>query len=251
MHWWVGHFFGYGVILQIIALVHFIRRRPDGFWIWVIFLGGGLGAIIYLIAEALPAVASMQHSMHGFSRRKRIRILEAAVAENPSAGNYEELGELLLDEKEYMRARECFDRALGARSDSIDPFYKRGVCEFELGDFTAAVPDLQRVVAHDPKYAWSRARSLLARSLARLGRTSEAETAFQLLLEQSTSSESLCVAAQFFFEQQRFAEAHAIATRLLARRATMPAFQRRRDRVWLRGAAAVVRKTKNAGSSSS
>jgi hypothetical protein len=249
MHWWLGHFFGYGIIFQVIALVHFIRRRPDGFWIWVIFLGGGLGAIIYLIAEALPGFASMQHSMHGFSRRSRIRALEAAVLENPSAGNFEELGELLVDEKEYARARECFDRALGARTDSIDPFFKRAVCEFELGDFAAALPDLQRVVAQDPKYAWSRAQSLLARSLAKLGRTNEAEAAFQVLLEQSTSSESLCVAAQFFFEQQQFGKAHEIATRLLARRATMPAFQRRRDRVWLRGAAAVVRKTKDVMSS--
>src|SRR5260370_11412310 len=104
MHWWVGHFFGYGVILQIIALVHFIRRRPDGFWIWVIFLGGGLGATIYLIAEALPAFASMQHSMHGFSRRKRIRILEAAVVENPSAWDFRGVGEVLLAPNEDVTA---------------------------------------------------------------------------------------------------------------------------------------------------
>jgi hypothetical protein len=240
----LGHFFGYGLIFQVIALVHFIRRRPAGFWIWVIFLGGGFGAIIYLIAEALPGLTSMRHSMHGFSRRKRIRLLEAIVQENPSAGNFEELGELLVDERKFARARECFDRALGARSDSIDPFYKRGLCAFELGDFAAALPDLQRVVGHDPKYAWSRAQSLLARVLEKLGRTSEAEAAFHLLLEQSTSSESLCVAAEFFFERQRFAEGREIAARLLARRAAMPAFQRRRDRVWLRGAAAVLRKSR-------
>src|SRR5258708_22317510 len=107
MHGWLGHFFGYGVILQIIAIVHFIRRRPDGFWIWVIFLGGGFGAIIYLVAEALPAFASMQHSMHGFSRRSRIRLLEATVFENPSAGHLEELGEPLVDERQGARARPC------------------------------------------------------------------------------------------------------------------------------------------------
>ncbi len=163
------------------------------------------------------------------------------VIENPSAGNFEELGDLLLDEGKYQPAKECFDRALGSRTDSIDPFYKRGVCEFELGDWAAAVADLERVVKVDPKYAYSRAQSLLARSLAKLGRTAEAETAFGRLLELSSSSESLAVAAEFYLAQGRAEEAREIARRLLARKVTMPAFQRRRDRVWLRRASKVIR----------
>jgi hypothetical protein len=47
----MGHFFGYGAILQVIALVHYARRRPDGYWIWIIFFGGGLGAAAYLLAD--------------------------------------------------------------------------------------------------------------------------------------------------------------------------------------------------------
>ena len=31
-----------GLILQLMALVHFIKRRPDGYWLWVIFIGGWL-----------------------------------------------------------------------------------------------------------------------------------------------------------------------------------------------------------------
>jgi hypothetical protein len=237
----MGHFFGYGAILQVIALVHYARRRPDGYWIWIIFFGGGIGAAAYLLAEALPTFGTMRHSMQGFSRRKQIRMLQVMVLENPSAGNFEELGDLLLDEGKYLQAKECFDRALGSRTDSIDPFYKRGVCEFELGEWAAAVSDLERVVKLDPKYAYSRAQSLQARALTKLGRTAEAETAFGRLLELSTSSESLAVAAEFYLEQGRAEEARDIARRLLARKVTMPAFQRRRDRVWLRQASKVIR----------
>lgn len=239
----MGHFFGYGAILQLIALVHFARRRPDGYWIWIIFFGGGIGAAAYLLAEALPTLGGMRHSMGGFSRRKRIRMLEAIILENPSAGNLEELGDLLLDEEKYERAKECFDRALGSRTDSIDPFYKRGVCEFELADWSGAVADLERVVRHDPKYAYSRALSILARSLARLGRIDEADSAFSRLLTLSSSSESLAVTAEFYLEQGRLDEAKQIARQLMARRATMPGFQRRRDRIWLRRASKVMRAT--------
>lgn len=239
-----GHFLGYGVILQVIALVHFMRRRPEGYWIWIIFIGGAIGAAVYLLAEALPDIGAMRHTMGGFSRRKRIGELEAIVLENPSAGNYEELGDLLLDEKKYARAKECFDHALGSRTDSIDPFYKRGDCEFQLGDWAGAVADLQRVVAHDPKYAYTRALSLLARAFAELGRVDDANAAFGRLLQLSTSSESLAVTAEFYLEQGRLADASEIARKLIARRATMPGFQRRRDRVWLRRASAVLRQTR-------
>jgi hypothetical protein len=38
-------FFPWGVILQAIAIVHFIRRRPDGYWLWVILALGPIGAL--------------------------------------------------------------------------------------------------------------------------------------------------------------------------------------------------------------
>lgn len=237
----MGHFFGYGAILQVIAIVHFARRRPDNYWLWVIIFFGALGAAAYLLVEGLPDFGSMRHSMGGFSRRRRIKMLEVMILENPSAGNLEELGDLLLDEGKYQQAKECFDRALGSRTDSIDPFYKRGVAEFELADYTAAVPDLERVVKVDPKYAYGRAQSLLARSLAKLGRYDEADQAFVRLQELSSASESLAVTAEYYLERGRNEEARAIAQRLMARRATMPGFQRSRDRVWLRRASKVIR----------
>ena len=240
----LGRFFGFGAIFQVIALVHFVRRRPDGYWLWIIFIGGGIGSIAYLLAEALPGFGAMQHTMQGFSRRRRVKLLEALTLENPSAGNFEELGDLLVDEGRFAQAKECFDRALGARTDSIDPFFKRGWCEFELGDDSAAVSDLQRVVEYDPRYAYSRALGMLAQSLARLGRLDEATAAFDRLLAQSTASEALAVTAEFYFDHGRLADAREVARKLVARRVTMPSYQRRRDRKWLRRASAVLRKTK-------
>src|SRR5438105_3437309 len=108
-------FFPWGVILQLIAIVHFVRRRPETFWLWIIILFGPLGAFAYMVAEMIPDLGLMRGSMQGFSRRNRIKKLRALVLENPSAGNYEELGELLLEEKKYGEARQCFDHALGSR----------------------------------------------------------------------------------------------------------------------------------------
>jgi len=237
----MGRFFSYGFILQLIAIVHFIRRRPDNYWIWIILFFGPIGATAYIFMEVLPDAGLARHSMKGFSRRKRIRMLEAMVLDNPSAGNYEELGDLLLEEKKYERARDSFDRALSSRTDSVDPFYRRGIASFELGDFAAALRDFQHVVDVDPKYDFSRARLMYAQSLAKSGRGDEAGPIFDGLISTSTSTETLVAAAEFYFDRRRIAEARELAQRVLARRATMPAYQKRRERPWLRRAAALLK----------
>lgn len=235
------HFFSYGFILQVIAVVHFMRRRPDNYWIWIIFLGGAIGALAYIIVEMLPDLGLAADSMKGFSRRKRIRRLEVMVLDNPSAGNYEDLGALLLEEKRYAKARECFDHALASRTDHVDPFYRRGLAAFHMNDFAAALPDFERVVKSEPKYDYSRAMTFYARSLAETGRTDEAAAAFDQLIRTTSATESLCSAAEFLAKQNRRAEAKELTDRILARKLTMPPYQKRRERPWLRRAAALAR----------
>ncbi len=76
--WW-------GILLQAFAIVHFIRRRPDTFWLWIILIGGWLGALVYIAVEAVPDAGLLRQSFKAFPRRKRIRELESAVIDNPSA----------------------------------------------------------------------------------------------------------------------------------------------------------------------
>src|SRR6266487_3919128 len=147
----LGLFYPYGIILQAIAILHFVRRRPDTYWIWIILMFGGLGALIYIAVEVMPDAGLLRGAYQVFPRRKRIRELEGLVLDNPSVGNYEELGDLYLDDQQFTRARECFDRVI-AKSDSIDPFYRRALCALALEDFTSAAADLEQVVARDPKY---------------------------------------------------------------------------------------------------
>ena len=137
----------FGLILEGLAIVHFIRRRPDTYWIFIILFLGPLGAIIYLAVEALPDIGLVGQSFKVFPRRRRIGELIAAIRENPSAGNYEELGELYMDDGDYAQARAAFDKAIAARADTLDPFYRRGVCAILLGDAAAALPDLEKTVS--------------------------------------------------------------------------------------------------------
>jgi hypothetical protein len=238
--------FPWNFIIQGIAIVHFIRRRPDTYWLWIILIGGGLGAIVYIFVEVLPDFGLLRQSFKTFPRRRRIRELEAIILDNPSAGNYEELADLYLEEGRYTHARECYNKAISSRTDSPDPFYRRGLTEIELGDFAAAVPDLERATAKDPKYDFYRGAGLLAHAYAMTGQTEKADALFRQTTQISTLSETYLNYANFLASQGRSAEAREWTERILAKRPTLPGYLKRRERPWFRKAKGLLKQLKAA-----
>jgi hypothetical protein len=231
---------GWGFVLQAVAIVHFIRRRPDTYWIFIILFLGWVGALVYIVAEVIPDAGLLRTEFQVFPRRRRIHELERAVLDNPSAGNYEELGLLYLDDGDFARARACYDRAISSRTDSVDPFYRRGVAEIELGDFSASVSDLERALAADPNYDFQRAMGLLAHAYAQTGQAEKAEALFAQATKTSTSSETYYNYATFLVAQGRAEEGRQWTQKILDKRPTMPAYQRRRERHWFRKAYALL-----------
>ncbi len=227
-------------LVVALAIIHFIRRRPDTYWIYIILFLGPLGATIYLLVEALPDLGLLRQSFKVFPRRRRIRELEAAVLDNPSAGNYEELADLYMEDENFAKARACYDKAISSRTDSPDPFYRRGVCEVQLGDFAGAVPDLERVVQNDPQYDFHRARGLLAHAYANTAQPEKADKLFQQVTIISTLSETYYNYASFLAAQGRKEEARDWAKKILAKRPTMPGYLRRRERPWFRKASGLL-----------
>ena len=238
-----GLFYPWGIVLQAIAILHFVRRRPDNYWLWIILFGGGLGALVYIVAEVIPDVDRLRGSINSFSRRRRIRELETIILDNPAVGNLEELADLYLEEGRYARARELYDKVVATeRTDSLDPFYRRAIAELELEDFTAALADLERVVAKDPKYDFHRAIGLLAHAHSRAGDPDKAEALFKSATDISTLSETYYNYASFLAARQRTSEAREWAQRILAKKPTMPRYLQRRERPWFRKAKALLKK---------
>jgi hypothetical protein len=235
-------FFPWGLLLQALAIFHFIRRRPDTYWLWIIIFFGPLGALIYIAVEVIPDAGLLRQSFQVFPRRKRIRDLESAILDNPSAGNYEELADLYLEEGRYARARAAYDKAISSRTDSVDPFYRRAIAAIRMQDFAAALPDLERVVSEDPSYDFHQAMGLLAHAFASTGEAHKAEVLFAEATKISTSSEIYYHYALFLASEQRYAEARDWAERILAKRSSMPGYLKRRERSWFRRANALLKR---------
>ena len=218
------------------AIVHFIRRRPDNYWFYIIIFLGPSGALVYLLVEAVPDAGLARQSFKVFPRRKRIRELEAMIRQNPSAGNYEELGDLYMDDGRITQARDAFDKAIAARGDTLDAFYRRGACALQLGDAAAAIPDLERVVAKEPNYDFYRAAGLLAHAYAQTGQKERAEVLFRQVTAKSVASETYLNFAELLASEGKNAEAREWAQKVLEKKPNMPGYLRRRERPWFRSA---------------
>lgn len=238
----LSHLLPWGLLLQALAIIHFIRRRPDSFWLFVIIFLGPIGALVYIFMEVAPDLALLRQSLESVGRRKRIKYLEGLVTQNPSPGNYEELADLYLDEGKWARARECYDKAISSRNESSDAIYRRGIAEVHLGDFPAAVRDLELVTTRDPKYDLHRAIALLAHAYANTGAPEKADALFRHATEVSTLSETSFNYAMFLASRNRTAEAREYANRILSKKPGMPRYLQRRERPWFRKAKALLKR---------
>jgi hypothetical protein len=235
-------FFPWGVILQALALVHFIRRRPDTVWLWIIIFFGPIGALVYMAMEVVPDYDLLRRSFDAAGRRRKIKQLEALVLENPAAGNYEELADLHLDQGHFARARECYDRAISGLAGQLDPIYRRGIAELSLGDYPAAVNDLETVTSRDPRYDFHRAIGLLAHAYAHVGNAARADELFRQATDVTTLSETYYNYAVFLAAQNRPADAREWAGQILARKPSLPRYLQRRERPWYRKSRALLKR---------
>lgn len=239
-------FYPWGFIVQGLAILHFVRRRPENYWFYIIFFGGFLGASVYILAEVLPDLGLLRGVFQGFGRRSRIQKVETDIIDNPSPANYEELGELYKDQGQFEKAREAFTSAIAARSDSIYTFYSRAQCSLGLNDLLGAIPDLERVVTADRKFDYYRAAGLLADAYARTGQLERADPLFAEVTQISTTPETLYNYASFLKTMNRPDEAREWAQKLQAKKRTLPRYMQRRERPWFRKGKALIKELASA-----
>ncbi len=232
---------GWGIVLQVVALVHLVKRRSEFYWIFIILMGGFVGATAYILVEMLPDARLLPQVQAGFGRRKRIEEVQRLIHDNPSAANYEELGQLFLDEKKYAEAREAFNHSLASRTDSLHPFYYRAQCSLALGDYSAALADLEYVVHGDPRLDSNRAMALLAHCYAKTGNAAQADVFFAEATRISPSLETMYNCACFLYSDGRRDAAREWAQKMLDKKKSLPRYMHRIERPWFQKAQALLK----------
>jgi hypothetical protein len=229
-----SHFYPWGFLVQGVALWHFVKRRPEGYWLYIIIFGSVLGAGVYIVVEMIPDLGLLRGVFQGFGRRSRIHAVELQILDNPSVGNLEELAELYFEQKNYAKARELLNRAISTRSDSPHAFYLRAKSALGMGDYAGAIPDLEYVIGKDAKFDYHRATGLLGDAYARTGDLEKAAIYFAPAAQFSTTPETLYNYANYLKLAGKKEEAREWALKLAAKKRTLPRYMQRLERPWFR-----------------
>jgi len=225
----------------IVAVVDYFRRRPEWYWLLVIFFFGPLGAIIYLVVVVLPGSGVEEAVSISLGERRRKRELEAMAERNPTPGHLAELGELFFKEGRFDKAIEMLKRAIEEGIDHEDARYYLGRSYEREGEYQKAVDQLVAVVRKDPKFKFGDAFLALGRCLAATGQTKDAEAAFREVLKNHTYAEARWRLAVLLEKDSRPDPARELMEQIVADAHGQPRFIRRREapyvsraKVWLK-----------------
>ncbi len=227
---------------QIWMLVDAVRQRE---WVWAFFIliGWGFVALWYYLTvyRAAPS-ATRGFELPGAYNRKRIKELEAQIHHLDKPHHYAQLGDIYFQQGKLPRAEACYRAALERDAEDIDTRAHLGQCLLRQQKPADARPLLQGVVDENPNHEYGYSLMALAEDLTALGETDAAINVWKQVTENHTYPRAKVQLAELYLANNQPDLARTELKEVLADDAHAPAFQRKRDRVWVRRAKALARR---------
>lgn len=240
------------VIFQIWMLVHAIRQRE---WIWAFFIaigcglfgfvatGWGLSALFYyfFVYRATPS-ATRGFELPGAGHRKRIKELQAQIHHLDKAHHHSQLGDVYFQQGKLDQAEASYRAALERDAQDLDTRAHLGQCLLRLNRPAEARPLLEGVLTEKPEHDYGYTMMAQAETLMALGETDNAILYWQHVTQNHSYPRAKVQLAELYLAKNQPELARAEAKDVVSDDAHSPAFQRRRDRTWIRRAKSLMRK---------
>ncbi len=227
---------------QIWMLVDAVRQRE---WIWALFIlvGWGFAALWYYfyVYRAAPS-ATRGFELPGAHDRHRIKQLQAQIHHLDKAHHHSQLGDIYFQHGKLQPAEACYRAALERDPQDIDTRAHLGQCLLRQKRPAEARPLLEGVVAENPKHEYGYSLMALAENLTALGETDAALNIWKRVTENHSYPRAKVQLAELYLARNQADLARSEVREVLADDAHAPAFQRKRDRVWVRRAKSLSRK---------
>jgi tetratricopeptide (TPR) repeat protein len=227
---------------QLWMFVDAVRRRE---WIWAIFIfiGWGLSGVLYyfLVYRASPS-ATRGFELPGAHHRRRIKELQAQIHHLDKAHHHSQLGDIYFQQGKLEKAEACYRAALEREPNDIDTRAHLGQCLLRQKRALEARPLLEGVVAENPKHDYGYSLMALAEDLAALGEMDAALSTWKRVTENHSYPRAKVQLAELYVARNQPDLAQPELREVVADDVHAPAFQRKRDRIWIRRAKALMRK---------
>ena len=227
---------------QIWMFIDAVRRRE---WMWAVFIAcfsvfGSLWYYFYVYRSAPSATRGFE--LPGAYDRKRIRELQAQIHHLDKAHHYSQLGDIYFQHGKLDKAEACYRSALERDAQDIDTRAHLGQCLLRQKKPAEAWPILEAVCAENPKHDYGYSLMALAETLGALGETDSAIAVWQRVTENHSYPRARVQLAELFIAKQQPDLARSELQEVLADAPHAPAFQRKRERVWVSRARKLMRR---------
>lgn len=229
------------LVFQLWMFVDALRRRE---WLWavLIWLFPGLNAVLYffLVYRAAPA-ATQGFELPGSHHRRRIKELEAQIHHLDKAHHHSQLGDVYFQQGKLAKAETCYRAALERDPQDLDTRAHLGQCLLRLKRPQEARPLLESVLTEKPDHDYGHTMMAQAETLTALGETDHAILYWQHVTQSHSYPRAKVQLAELYLATDKPDLARAELRDVVADDAHAPAFQRRRDRVWIARAKTLLR----------
>ena len=229
---------------QIWMFVHAVR---NGEWLWAvfIFIGWGVSAVLYyFFVYRNSATATSGFELPGAQSRKRIRELQAQIHHIGNASHHYQLGDVYFQRGKLVEAEKCYRTALELDPKDVDTRAHLGQCLLRQEKFAEARPLLEGVMHEKPEHDYGHTMMALAETLTALGETDNALLYWQHITQTHSYPRAKVQMAELYVAKNQTDLARAQLKDVLSDDVHAPAFQRKRDRVWVRRAKSLMGKLK-------
>ena len=231
-------------VFQVWMFIDAIRQRE---WIWAIFIaiGMGLSALFYYFYVYRSAPSSTRgFELPGAHDRRRIKELQGKIHHLDKAHHHSQLGDIYFQQGKLGEAEASYRAALERDSQDIDTRAHLGQCLLREKRAAEARPLLEGVIAENPKHDYGYTMMALAETLTALGETDAALNVWTQVTENHSYPRAKVQLAELYAARNQPEPARVELRDVLADDAHAPAFQRKRDRIWIRRAKSLMHKIK-------
>ncbi len=228
-------------ILNLVAIVDVVRVGASWYWIWIILMFPGLGAIAYFVVVRSGWLGDRGRALSPASARRlqsrrRIRQLDVQLNHWRGPAVLAEKGDELLILAKYDDALRHFLEAKENGGAIEDVNFGLAQAYQVLGRFADAVPPLDELVEATPDAYLGRALLQLGRSLDESGEKERAEKVLRQVLARRTSIEAQVRLARLLFARGQNDEGARLLAEVKSDAALLPRYLRREHGAWIRAA---------------
>lgn len=242
----LGYWFSSPILLLALAFQvwMFVDAIRKGEWLWAIFIWffPPLTALLYfiLVYRSAPS-ATRGFELPGAHDRRRIKELQAQIHHLDKPHHYSQLGDIYFQHGKLEKADECYRAALQRDPEDLDTRAHLGQCLLRQKRAAEARPLLEGVVTENPKHDYGYTMMALAETLTALGETDAALNFWKQVTDNHSYARAKVQLAELYAAKNQRELARTELNDVISDDIHAPAFQRKRDRVWVHRAKSLMR----------